>query len=288
MAKRYIADSIRSDEKLNQLSHWEFRVWVHLITYVDSDGRCLCDSGILARELFPANPNISRPSLVAAIQRLGELGLIELSKGDDGKTYLAFPTWYKYQRRRGGDQKKPCAAQCGAEKTGAAQCGAEKEEEKKQKKKQKVNIHTTAPACEEETFAPVESFPLNTGEEFRISERQYEEFCRLYPGVNVSQEFARIRAWCLSNPSKRKTKSGAMRFVNNWLSRVQNSPAPAAMPGNRKVHVPDYIYQQERGEYDKTTVSAEELERIRRHMFDEDIGEKKASKAEPCFDDLPL
>ena len=139
MAKRYIADSIRSDEKLNQLNHFQFRVWVHLITYVDNDGRCLCDSEILVKELFPINPNIGRPSIVSAIQTFERLGLVELHK-DAGKTYLHFPKWYKYQRNRETTQKKNCAAGCGGEKTGAAGCGAkEKEEKKNQEKKLKEN-----------------------------------------------------------------------------------------------------------------------------------------------------
>ena len=30
-------------------------------------------------------------------------------------------------------------------------------------------------------------------------------------------------AWCDSNPTKRKTRRGIERFINNWLSRTQDS-----------------------------------------------------------------
>ena len=46
---------------------------------------------------------------------------------------------------------------------------------------------------------------------------------QLYPGIDVSQELRNIQAWCLSNPKNRKTKAGAKRFLNGWLSRAQNS-----------------------------------------------------------------
>lgn len=67
------------------------------------------------------------------------------------------------------------------------------------------------------------TFILNDKSEFPIYENIYNQFCELYPAVNVLQELRNIKAWCISNPSKRKTKSGAMRFVNCWLSKKQNN-----------------------------------------------------------------
>jgi hypothetical protein len=31
-----------------------------------------------------------------------------------------------------------------------------------------------------------------------------------------------MKGWLISNPKKRKTKAGIMRFVTNWLSREQD------------------------------------------------------------------
>ena len=74
-----------------------------------------------------------------------------------------------------------------------------------------------------EPEADVEAIVLNTGEEWRPTEERYREYCRLYPAVDVKQEFRSMRGWCLDNPKKRKTRSGVSRFVNSWLSRTQNS-----------------------------------------------------------------
>lgn len=76
-----------------------------------------------------------------------------------------------------------------------------------------------------EPEAPVEALPLNDGTDWRPTVSQYEEYRRLYPGVNIDQEFRNMRGWCLGNPSRRKTKAGIRRFVTSWLSKEQNKGA---------------------------------------------------------------
>ena len=44
-----------------------------------------------------------------------------------------------------------------------------------------------------------------------------------YPAVDVKQELKKMAAWCDSNPTRRKTRRGIERFINNWLSRTQDS-----------------------------------------------------------------
>lgn len=44
-----------------------------------------------------------------------------------------------------------------------------------------------------------------------------------YPAVDVEQELRRMIAWLDSNPTKRKTRRGIERFINNWLARTQDS-----------------------------------------------------------------
>lgn len=44
-----------------------------------------------------------------------------------------------------------------------------------------------------------------------------------YPAVDVEQELRKMGAWCDSNPTRRKTRRGIERFINNWLSRTQDS-----------------------------------------------------------------
>ena len=41
----------------------------------------------------------------------------------------------------------------------------------------------------------------------------------MYPDLDVKQELRNMKAWCLANPTKRKTSAGINRFVVNWLNR---------------------------------------------------------------------
>ncbi len=66
------------------------------------------------------------------------------------------------------------------------------------------------------------SFLLKDGTEFLISSSLQSEFRECYPELDFASEVREIRAWCKSNPAKRKTKSGAKKFINGWLSRSKN------------------------------------------------------------------
>ena len=89
-------------------------------------------------------------------------------------------------------------------------------------------------------FAPDDKSPcagkflLNDGTEYDVSENDVVTYQQLYPGIDVMQELRNIQAWCLSNPKNRKTRSGAKRFLNSWLSRAQNSARPVHPPSDKK------------------------------------------------------
>ena len=74
----------------------------------------------------------------------------------------------------------------------------------------------------EEPHADVQALILNDGSEWRPTAEDVGEWMRLYPGIDVQREFARMRQWCMDNPKKRKTKSGIRRFARGWLDREQN------------------------------------------------------------------
>ena len=77
-------------------------------------------------------------------------------------------------------------------------------------------------------LADVEALILNTGQEWRPTIPEFEDYKRLYPGVDVAQAFRNMAGWCRGNPKKRKTANGIRRFVTNWLSSDQdNATRPA-------------------------------------------------------------
>ncbi|MFA5300925.1 MAG: hypothetical protein WC389_22260 [Lutibacter sp.] len=58
---------------------------------------------------------------------------------------------------------------------------------------------------------------LEDGFEYPITAQVVEHMKCLYPDVNTEQSFRNMSAWCLNNPTKRKTKRGIKRFYNGWL-----------------------------------------------------------------------
>lgn len=69
---------------------------------------------------------------------------------------------------------------------------------------------------------PFISLLLNDKSEYPVYQDQVDSWSELYPAVNVPQELRKMKGWCDANPSKRKTKRGILRFINNWLSGEQD------------------------------------------------------------------
>lgn len=87
------------------------------------------------------------------------------------------------------------------------------------------NINNIARSSDKQTSEQeedVEALILNDGTEWRPTKVLFAEYVRLYPSVDVKQQFNEMRSWCLSNPSKRKTKRGITRFINSWLAKEQD------------------------------------------------------------------
>lgn len=104
-----------------------------------------------------------------------------------------------------------------------------------------------------EQEADVEALILNDGTEWKASAALVAEYVRLYPNVDVKQQFNEMRAWCIANRPKCKTKRGITRFVNNWLSKEQdkgyrktptynNCPQNLPLP-EKESHNPDIFEQ---------------------------------------------
>ena len=56
-----------------------------------------------------------------------------------------------------------------------------------------------------------------------------------------------MKGWLQGNPTRQKTKSGIMRFINSWLAKEQNRGSPATEQA--KDNKPDEKYIQQVREY---------------------------------------
>lgn len=73
--------------------------------------------------------------------------------------------------------------------------------------------------------------PLNDGSMYQVTVENVNEWKNLYGNVDIEQQLKNMKGWLLSNPSRRKTSKGIMRFINSWLTSEQDKGSKAAKPG---------------------------------------------------------
>ena len=122
MPNRIIKDSITKSEKLSELTDFQFRLWVHLITYVDDYGRGDARPAIIRGACFPLRDRMTNKDIEKGLADLAGAGCVGLYKVD-GKPYLYFPNWEKHQRVRQKVSKCPAPEDCDEESQDAANGG---------------------------------------------------------------------------------------------------------------------------------------------------------------------
>lgn len=127
-------------------------------------------------------------------------------------------------------------------------------------KEEKEYINT----CSEQTSfvsEPVMDLPpliLKDGSRFHISQTHLKEFVDAYPDVDVRDQILKMSQWLKTNPTKRKTKNGIMRFINSWIAHAER--AYILKPQSYvKITTPEYIRQQEAGTLPEGTPASKEL-----------------------------
>ncbi len=125
--------------------------------------------------------------------------------------------------------------------------------ENRDKRIENRDINTFAQSSGRQTSEPeadVAAIPLNDGTEWRPTEALFAEYVRLYPNVDVKQQFNEMRGWCISNPNRLKTRRGIKRFVNGWLSKRQDrgyrkhyTSGSYQQAGNSNGYSPDLLEQ---------------------------------------------
>lgn len=106
MPNRIIKESIHGSEKISQLSDFQFRLWVGLITYVDDFGRGDARPAMIKGSIFPLRARVTEKDIKAALLALAGAGCVGLYEVD-GKPYLYFPNWEQHQRIQTKKPKYP-------------------------------------------------------------------------------------------------------------------------------------------------------------------------------------
>ena len=221
MPNRIIKETIRTSRNVNMLTDFEFRVWIYLITYVDDMGRGSADPELLKGLVFPRRKGITVKQIQSALETLANAGMVKLYDVD-GEPYLYFPKWSEHQRIRNSVPKFP-EPSCGELRRVAARRGKLRPESNTIQSNTESNPESESIICSEPSSEPpVITLRLNDGSEYGLTETQVSEWISLYPAVDVLQELRNMKGWCEANPTKRKTKSGILRFVNAWLAKEQD------------------------------------------------------------------
>lgn len=111
MPNRIIKDSIAKSETISGLTDFQFRLWVHLITYVDDYGRGDARPAIIKGACFPFRDRMTNKDIEKGLADLAGAGCVVLYKVD-GKPYLYFPNWEQHQRVRQKVSKCPSPDDC--------------------------------------------------------------------------------------------------------------------------------------------------------------------------------
>ena len=122
MPNRIIKDSISKSETISGLTDFQFRLWVHLITYVDDYGRGDARPAIIKGACFPFRDRMTNKDIEKGLADLAGAGCVVLYKVD-GKPFLCFPNWEQHQRVRQKVSKCPSPDECDDEQHDAASCG---------------------------------------------------------------------------------------------------------------------------------------------------------------------
>lgn len=171
---------------------------------------------------------VGEQSIRTALKLLEKLEIVT-SKPTNKCTVISFVNWDRYQDEQPAPNQQTNQHLTSNQPAPNQHLTTNKNERKKENIKTDTSYlaqsdagASSAPEPADEQEPPVAMIPLADGSDFPVPASLASEYAAAYPGVDVAGELAQVRAWCLSNPRKRKTKNGIRRFLNSWLDRAQN------------------------------------------------------------------
>lgn len=182
MPNRIIKETVCTSDKLNELSDFEFRLWIGLLLSADDAGRGDARPAIIKGRCFPLRERVTVKDIERALHGLAAHSCISLYTVG-GKSYYVFPTWAAHQRIDRAKPKYPApedaenedspqvAADCRKSPQVAADCRNSRAESnpKRIQKESKSNTNPTETcACARE-----EPPPANTIESYASGQLSY-------------------------------------------------------------------------------------------------------------------
>lgn len=244
---RSIKPEFWTSEQVMDLSPNARLLFIGLWNFCDDAGIHPASTKRLKAEIMPAD-DVRSEDVRRMIDECINVGLVREYE-IDGEAYWAVTGWhhqkidqpsYKYPNEDGtvpeGPAKRRQSSKNKAENVQPEKVFAERSppegKGREGRGEEGKGEKPFAPSDAPPSSPPAIGLPLNDGSDFPVTTEQVAEFADLYPAVDVMQELRNMRAWSITNPTKRKTKSGVMRFVNGWLAKEQDSPKRGAKAGS--------------------------------------------------------
>ena len=229
MPNRIIKESICTSDSLSKLTDFQENVFYRLIVNVDDYGRMDARPAILKARLYPLRERLTNKDIEGALRALAAVGCVEVYEVD-GKPYLRLPSWEVHQTVRAKKSKYPAPDEdvnaseniCEQMQADVSICPRNPIQSNPNPIRESEFDSEYCSEPQGDSEPPVITLPLNDGSEYPISQEQCQEWAGLYPAVDVIQQLRNMRGWLDSNPSRRKTRKGVLRFITGWLSREQD------------------------------------------------------------------
>lgn len=124
-------------------------------------------------------------------------------------------------RRHREKQNEQKALQCNAPVT---KCNTEIEIEKdiELDKELEIEKDNHVPSVNADEPSSTLFLTLRDSSQFPITNQDISKYQGVYTKIDVIKEIKKAILWCDSNPSNRKTKTGAKKFINGWLNRAES------------------------------------------------------------------
>lgn len=183
------------------------------------------EAGKLFKSLFPYGREEIRPDFEASPALAMAFDILSMAIDRDKKKYITRCEANRENGRKGGRPKKNRTDIEETEKSERIFSKPKKADKDRDKDmdKHKDNINTLCPEPDKPTPNPSGILlPLNDKSFYDVPLEKIALWKEVYPAVDVEQELKRMIAWLDSNPTRRKTKRGITKFINNWLSGEQD------------------------------------------------------------------
>ncbi len=222
MPNRVIRDELITSERWWSVSADARSLWLSIALSADDTGRCPGSNFVCRTKYMAAQTSHDRIEKIVA--ELHDSDLIRIYMVDCAR-YFFIPRFRQFLRYT--NSRYPAPPQeindlvIKKQFSGNSQATPKHPEVKRSEVKRSEEKTPLAPS-DVATITAVAYIPLIGQAQFAVSADFVKELENAYPAVEPIQTLKEIRAWCIANPTKRKTKGGAARFINAWFAKEQN------------------------------------------------------------------